>query len=70
MPRTANVLGAARQSGRPMLALAQRKTSPASRRLSASDLMAPRCHIGLPLLEKISAEQRFLADDREAIELR
>jgi hypothetical protein len=31
--------------------------------------MAPRCHIGLPLLEKISAEQRFLADDREAIEL-
>ena len=69
MPRTANVLGVARQSGRPMLALAQWKTSPTSWRRSASDLMAPRCHIGLPLLEKISAEQRFLADDREAIAL-
>ena len=31
--------------------------------------MAPRCHVGLPLLEKISAEQRFLADDHQAIEL-
>ena len=52
-----------------MRAVAQRKTSPTARRLSASDLMASRCNIGLPLLEKFSAEQRFLADDREAIAL-
>lgn len=52
-----------------MFALAQRKTSPTSRRLSASDLMAHRCDIGLPLLDEISAEQHFVADDREAIAL-
>jgi hypothetical protein len=69
MSRTANVLGAARQSRRPMLALAQRETPSTPRRLSAFDLMAPRCDVGLPVLENISAEQRFLADDREAIAL-
>ena len=69
MPRTANVLGAAGESRTTMLPLAQRKTSPTSRRLSASDLMASRCDISLPLLKKISAEQRFLADDRAAIAL-
>ena len=69
MPRTANVLGAAGESRTTMLALTHRKTSPPPRRLSASDLMASRCNIGLPLLGKISAEQRFLADDRAAIAL-
>lgn len=52
-----------------MLSLAQRKTSPTPRRLFASDLMASRCDTGLPLLERISAEQRFLADDGQAISL-
>ena len=52
-----------------MFALAPRKRSPASRRFSASDLMADRCEIGLPLLDEISAEQHFVADDREAIAL-
>jgi hypothetical protein len=52
-----------------MLAMAQRETPSTPRRLSASDLMAARCDIGLPLLENIGAEQRFLADDREAIAL-
>lgn len=69
MPRTADVLGAAGESRTTMLALARRKTSPAPRRFSASDLMAPRCETGLPLLDKISAEQQFLADDGEAIRL-
>ena len=31
--------------------------------------MAHRCDIGLPLLDEISAEQHFVADDREAIAL-
>ena len=52
-----------------MLALAQWKTPSTPRMLSASDLIAPRCDVGLPLLENIGAEQRFLADDREAIAL-
>lgn len=52
-----------------MFAVARRKTSPTSWRLSASDLMAHRCDIGLPLLDEISAEQHFVADDREAIAL-
>ena len=69
MSRTANVLCAPSEGGRRMFALAQRKTSPTSRRLSASDLMAHRCDIGLPLLDEISAEQHFVADDREAIAL-
>ena len=69
MPRTADMFCTSGEGGRTVLALAQRKTSPTSRRLSASDLMAPRCDIGLPLLGKISAEQRFLADDHDAIAL-
>jgi hypothetical protein len=69
MSRSSGVLGAAGESRRTMRALAQRKTSPTPWRLSASDLMAPRCDTALPLLERISAEQRFLADDREAITL-
>jgi hypothetical protein len=52
-----------------MLVLARRKASPPPRRFSASDLMAHRCEIGLPLLDEISAEQHFVADDREAIAL-
>lgn len=69
MSRTANVLCAPSEGGRTMFAMARRKTSPTSRRLSASDLMAHRCDIGLPLLDEISAEQHFVADDREAIAL-
>jgi len=69
MSRTANVLCAPSEGGGRMFALARWKTSPASRRFSASDLMAHRSEIGLPLLDEISAEQHFVADDREAIAL-
>lgn len=69
MSRTADLLGAARESGRTMLKVAKRRAPPAARRILAADLMAPRSDIGLPSLEKIGAEQRFLADDREAIAL-
>jgi len=69
MLRTANVLCAPSKGGRRMFALARRKTPPPSRRFSASDLMAHRSEIGLPLLDEISAEQHFVADDREAIRL-
>ena len=69
MSRTANALCAPSKGGRRMFALARRKTSPPARRFSASDLMAHRSEIGLPLLDEISAEQHFVADDREAIAL-
>ena len=52
-----------------MPTLARRKTPPDSRRISAADLISTRSHVGLPSLEGIDTEQRFLADDSEAIAL-
>jgi hypothetical protein len=52
-----------------MLPLVQRKTPPHSGRISSAHLMAPPSHVGLPSLEGVASEQRFLADDSEAITL-
>ena len=69
MSRTASVLGNHRKGGGPVLAQAQRKTSPASSRITAAQLMALRSHVGLPSLEGVTSEQCFLADDADAIGL-
>ena len=69
MSRTPRVLRNHRKGGGPVLALAQRKTSPASSRITAAQLMALRSHVGLPSLEGVTSEQCFLADDAEAIGL-
>jgi hypothetical protein len=53
-----------------MLAVASRETAGATRRISAADkLMAAPCGVGLPSLASVPTEQRFSADDREAIAL-
>jgi hypothetical protein len=53
-----------------MLAVAGRETAIATRRISAADkLMAAPCGVGLPSLVSVPTEQRFSADDREAIAL-
>lgn len=70
MSGTAASLGSICESSRAMLPLAQRETSPATRRVPASELlMAPACGVVLPTLEKVSTEQRFSADDRELVTL-
>ena len=70
MPGTADGLGSIGESGRPMLALARRETPHTARRERTTDgLMAPPCEVALPTLEKVPTEQRFSADDREAIAL-
>ena len=69
MSRTASVLGTRREGSGPVLALAQRKTSPAPGRITAAHLMAPPSHVGLPSLEGVTTEQQFLADDSEAVVL-
>jgi hypothetical protein len=53
-----------------MLAVAGGETAVATRRISAADkLMAAPCGVGLPSLANVPTEQRFSADDREAIAL-
>lgn len=53
-----------------MLAVESGETPAATRRISAADkLMAVPCGIGLPSLAGVPTEQRFSADDREAIAL-
>jgi hypothetical protein len=69
MSRTASVLGTRREGSGPVLAPAQRKTSPAPGRITAANLMAPPSHVGLPSLEGVTTEQHFLADDTEAVGL-
>jgi hypothetical protein len=69
MSRTAAGFGTRGEGGGTVLALAQRETPPASRRISSAHLMAPPSHVGLPSLEGVTSEQRFLADDSEAITL-
>ena len=69
MSRTASVLGTRGEGSGPVLALAQRKTSPAPGRITAAHLMAPPSQIGLPSLEGVTTEQRFLADDTEPVGL-
>ena len=69
MSRTASVLGTRGEGSRPVLALAQRKTSPAAARISTAHLMAPPSHVALPSLEGVTTEQRFLANDTEAVAL-
>ncbi|HEX6504584.1 MAG TPA: hypothetical protein VF011_15195 [Terriglobales bacterium] len=69
MSQSANVLGAFGQSGRPVFTMAQRTTSATSGTISPAHLMAQRSPVGLPLLEGVSTEQRFLSDDSEAIAL-
>ena len=69
MSQSPNVLGAFGQSGRPVFTMAQRATSTAPGRISSAHLMAPPSHVGLPLLDGVTTEQRFLADDSEAIDL-
>jgi hypothetical protein len=69
MSRTTSVLGTRRKGSGPVLALAQRKTSPAPGRITAAHLMAPPSHVGLPSLEGVTTEQHFLADDTEAVGL-
>jgi hypothetical protein len=69
MSGTATVLGARGKGDGRLLALAQRKTPPATRRSTSTHLMAPPSQVGLPSLEGIATEQQFLADDGEAIAL-
>ena len=69
MSQSANIPDAFGQSGGPVFTVEQRTTSASSRTISPADLMAPRSPVGLPLLEGVSTEQRFLADDSEAIDL-
>jgi len=70
MSGTAGVLGPASEGGRAVLTLARWETLVATRRvLTADELMAPPCEVGLPTLEKVPTEQRFSADDREVIAL-
>jgi len=70
MSGTANVLGAGGKSRRAVLTMASGETSIATRGISAADkLMAAPCGIGLPSLANVPTEQRFSADDREAIAL-
>jgi hypothetical protein len=70
MSATAVGLGAVRESSGAMFSMARPKTPSAARRvLTADQLIAPPCDVVLPSLEKILAEQRFLADDREVIAL-
>lgn len=66
MSRTSTVLGAGGESTRPVLPLVRGKATPAPGTISAAHLMAANSHLGLPSLEEIRAEQRFLADDSEA----
>ena len=69
MSGTASFLGTPGKGGGPVLALAQRKTSPAPGRITAAHLMAPPSQSGLPSLEGVTTEHRFLADDTVAIGL-
>jgi hypothetical protein len=70
MCRTAVGSSDLRKSSRPMLPLASRKTSAATRRIaSANKLMAGACGISLPSIADLPAEHRFSADDREVIGL-
>ena len=70
MSAPANVLSTLGEGGRTMLPRARRETPCATWRLPAtSQLMAPPCELVLPTLEKVPAEQRFSADDREVIAL-
>jgi len=69
MSRNAGVVGTRCEGSGPVLALAQRKTSPAPGRIAAAHLMAPPSHAGLPSLEGVTTEQCFLADDAEAVGL-
>lgn len=69
MSRTSTVLGGRGESGRPVLTLVRGKATPARGTISAAHLMATNSHLGLPSLEEIKADQRFLADDSEAITL-
>ena len=70
MSGTANVLGTGGKSRRAMLKMASGKAPIATRGISAADkLMAAPCGIGLPSLASVPTEQRFSADDREAIAL-
>jgi len=64
------VLSPARERRGAMLALARRETPTGARRGPTADqLMAPRCELVLPTLHSVLTEQRFSADDREAIAL-
>jgi len=70
MSGTADVLGPVSEGGGAMLSLAWRETPGTARRVLATDrVMAPPCEVVLPTLEKVPTEQRFSADDREAIAL-
>lgn len=70
MPGTAKCLRTRREGGRTMLAMASGETTVPTRRLPATDkLMATACGIVLPSLGEIPTEQRFSADEREAIAL-
>jgi hypothetical protein len=53
-----------------MLAVAPRQAPATARRIvTAEQLMAPKCGVVLPRLNKIPVEYRFVADDREVITL-
>src|SRR5579862_9464415 len=70
MSGTSNVLRPCGKGDRAMLAVESGETPAATRRISAADkLMAVPCGIGLPSLAGVPTEQRFSADDREAIAL-
>ena len=69
MSRTTGVLGARCEGSGPVLALAQRKATPAPGRITAAHLMSAPSHVGLPSLEGVTTEHRFLADDTVAIGL-
>jgi hypothetical protein len=69
MSETANGFGSVSESGGTMLPLALRETASAPRRVAATQLMAAPSGIVLPSLVNVPTEQRFSADDREAIAL-
>jgi len=70
MPGTTAVFRAFSEGRHAMLALAPRPGTPAARAVVTADkLMAPHCEAVLPTLQRIPAEHRFLADDREVIAL-
>ena len=63
-------LGVARESNKAMLPLARRQASSSTWRSPAANLLiAPPCELGLPRLDEVPVEHRFLADDREVLAL-
>ena len=70
MSTAANGVSSIGKSHRTMFPLAERESARPTRRILAADsLMAAPCAVGLPSLMGIPAEQRFAADDREAMAL-